>query len=168
MRKAKGAIHVFTFKEGLLSSVAHDLRIRLEKFEVTLDGQALRADFDLNSLHVDGPVENGSVNLTGYDASKRAEVEKAMRNDVLHTDKFPTASFSGLAKPKGSGFDVSGSLAMAGKHVPLEFEVKNGGDTYKGRIELQPSRWGIEQYKALLGAIRLKDMIRIEFVLSDA
>jgi polyisoprenoid-binding protein YceI len=168
MRRAKGAIHVFTFKEGLLSSVAHDLRIRLEKFDITLDGEAIRCDFDLSSLHVDGPVENGEVNLNGYDASKRADVERAMRNDVLHTDKHPTASFTGLARPKGGGFTVSGSLALAGRQAPLEFEVKNGGNTYKAQIELQPSRWGVEQYKALLGAIRLKDMVRIEFVLSDA
>jgi len=29
-------------------------------------------------------------------------------------------------------------------------------------FEIQPSQWGIAQYKALLGAIRLKDVVRIE------
>src|SRR5882724_5703092 len=41
MRRANGTIQIFTFKEGVLSAVAHDLRIRLESFAVTLDGTAV-------------------------------------------------------------------------------------------------------------------------------
>src|SRR5256885_12067352 len=50
MRKAKGTIRVFTFKDGLLSAVAHDLQIRLEQFAITLDGENVTGEFALKSL----------------------------------------------------------------------------------------------------------------------
>jgi hypothetical protein len=168
MRRAKGTIFAFTFKDGVLSAVAHDLRIRLEKFEITLDGNAVRGEFDLKSLFVDGPMENGVLQPNQYDASKRADVEKAMHGDVLHTNKNPTALFTGTATPKGSGYSVAGELELAGKKAPLSFEVQGEGGTYRTSFEIQPSQWGIAQYKALLGAIKLKDVVRIEAALSEA
>jgi polyisoprenoid-binding protein YceI len=166
-RRAKGSIFVFTFKEGVLSSVAHDLRIRLEQFDITLDDDKIVAEFDLKALHVDGPVEHGVVRAEGYDARQRADVEKAMHRDVLHTDKHPTARFQGTASPRANGFRVSGDLALAGRSAPLSFDVGEQGGVYRAEFEFEPSRFGIAQYRALLGAIRLKDKVRIELALSD-
>jgi hypothetical protein len=167
MRRATGTIHAFTFKDGVLSAVAHDLRIRLEKFEIGLEGNAVRAEFDLKSLFVDGPMEKGVLQPDQYDAGKRAEVEKAMHGDVLHTSKYPTALFTGTASEQGSGYSVKGELELAGKKAPLAFDVVNEGGTYRTSFEFQPSQWGVAQYKALLGAIRLKDIVRIEAALRE-
>jgi polyisoprenoid-binding protein YceI len=168
MRRAKGTIHVYTFKDGMLSAVAHDLCIRLEQFVITLEGDAVNGEFDLKSLFLDGPVRDGAVHPEDYDAGKRADVEKAMHADVLHSDKHPKARFAGRAAPKGEGFDVSGDLELAGKKAPLAFEVKRDGGSYRAQVELVPSRWGIAQYKALLGTIRLKDVLRVDVALTDA
>ena len=168
MRRAKGQIYVFTFKDGVLARMAHDLRIHLDRFEITLDGEAVRGEFDLKTLVVDGPVEDGVVQLDGYDADKKGEVHKAMHEEVLRSGQFPTASFVGRALPKGEGFQVSGDLALAGKTAPLAFDVRKEGDKYRAEFELEPSRWGIAQYKALLGAIKLKDVVRIELAFTDA
>jgi len=168
MRRAQGTIHVFTFKDGVLSAVAHDLRIRVERFDITLAGDQVRAEIDLRSLHVDGPIEDGVLQEKKYDAGKRADVEKAMHGDVLHTEKNPKAIFTGVAAPSAAGFDVSGELELGGTTAPLSFAVGAEGATYRAEFELQPSRWRISQYKALLGAIKLKDMIRIQLALSEA
>lgn len=169
MRRAIGTLHVFTFKEGMLSAVAHDLRIRLEPFEVSMDGQSVRAEVDLNALTVEGPVEDGVLQADRYDAGKKAEVAKAMHGDVLRTREHPKAVYVGTATPKGdAGFDVSGELELGGRRAPLAFTVQREGDTYRTSFELQPSRWGIAQYKAMLGAIRLKDVVRIELAVTEA
>jgi hypothetical protein len=168
MRKAKGTIRVFTFKDGLLARAAHDLQIRLEQFDIGLEGEAVTAELQLKSLLVDGPVEGGVVRPEQYDAGKRADVEKAMHGEVLHTAKNPTARFTGKAVPAGDGFAVSGDLQLAGQTAPLSFDVKKDGASYRSQFEIQPSRWGIAQYKALLGAIRVKDVVRIELALTDA
>jgi polyisoprenoid-binding protein YceI len=168
MRKAKGTIHVFTFKDGILARAAHDLQIRLEKFDIGLEGQDVRAEIQLQSLFVDGPVEDGQLQPDKYDAGKKAEVEKAMHGDVLRTAANPVARFAGKATPQGEGFSVSGDLQLNGKTAPIAFDVRKEGAQYRASFELQPSRWGIAQYKALLGAIRLKDVLRIECALTDA
>jgi hypothetical protein len=168
MRRAKGTIRVFTFKEGLLSAVAHDLQIRLESFDVTLEGEVVNANFQLKSLTLEGPVENGVVKPDQYDAGKRADVHKAINQDILHTDQHPTARFTGRAVPRGEGYDVSGELELLGKKVPLAFPVTKQGGEYRGEFEIKPSAWGVPQYKAMLGAIRLKDQVRIAFALTDA
>jgi polyisoprenoid-binding protein YceI len=168
MRRATGTIHVFTFKDGVLSAVAHDLRIRLEKFDITLEGNAVRAELDLKSLFVDGPIEKGVLNADQYDAGKRADVEKAMHGDVLHTSKYPTGLFIGTATQQGAGYSVNGELELAGKKAPLAFDVQAEGGVFRTSFEIQPSQWGIAQYKALLGAIRVKDIVRIEATLSEA
>jgi hypothetical protein len=167
MRRAKGTIHVFTFKDGLLARAAHDLQFRLEGFDITLDGEDVRGEFPLRGLAVDGPVEDGVVHPEKYDADKRAEVEKAMHGEVLHTEKHPTASFVGKALPSGNGFNVAGQLDLSGGSASLAFQVRQEGGVYRSQIEIQPSRWGIAQYKALLGAIRLKDTVRIDIALTD-
>lgn len=167
MRRAIGTIRVFTYKEGVLSAVAHDLRIELQRFEIQLDGEAVSANFDLKSLRVEGPMQHGVLQAEQYDASKRAEVEKAMHGDVLHTDKHPTARFSGRAVPNASGFHVTGQLELAGRSEPLAFDVRDEQGRFGAQFELQPSRWGISQYKALLGAIKLKDQLKVELDLSE-
>jgi hypothetical protein len=168
MRRAQGTIHVFTFKDGLLSAVAHDLRVRLESFEITLDGTAVHADFDLKSLVVEGPMQDGVLHAEQYDAGKRADVAKAMHGEVLHTDKQPKASFSGTATPEGENYAVKGDLVLNGKSQPLSFNVKNDGGSYRAIFEIEPSRWGIAQYKALFGAIKLKDQLKIELALTES
>jgi YceI-like domain len=171
MRRATGSIRVFTFKEGLMSAVAHDLRLQLRTFEITLDGTDVKAEFDLNSLLVEGPMQNGVLLADQYDAGKRADVARAMHGEVLHTDRHPKAVFTGSTTPSGAsgaGFHVAGQLQLAGSYQPLGFDVRNDNGTYRSEFELKPSRWGISQYKALLGAIKLKDVLRVEVALRES
>ncbi len=171
MRQATGSIRVFTFKEGLMSAVAHDLRLRLRNFEITLDDTQVKAVFDLKSLLVEGPIENGVLQAERYTDGKRADVEKAMHDEVLHTSKHPQALFTGSATPSnagGAGYHVAGQLELAGQREPLSFEVRSEHGSYRAEFELQPSRWGISQYKALFGAIKLKDFLRVELALTEA
>jgi polyisoprenoid-binding protein YceI len=168
MRRANGTIQIFTFKEGLMSAVAHDLRVSLKTFDVTLDGSVVQAEFDLTSLVVDGPMHNGALQADQYDASKKADVAKAMHGEVLHTDKHPKASYSGTATPVADGYRVEGQLQLAGKTQPLAFDVRNEGGTYRAEFDLQPSRWAIAQYKAMLGAIKLKDLFKVQVALTES
>jgi hypothetical protein len=167
VRKGQGTIHVLTFKDGILARAAHDLQLRLQRFEVALDGERVTADLDLRSLAVEGPVEGGAVRRDRYDAPTRAEVERAMHGEVLHTGRHPVARFTGHARPQGEGFAVEGQLDLAGRTAPLAFDVRGDGGTYRAAFELRPSRWGIPQYRALLGAIRVQDRVRILLALQD-
>jgi polyisoprenoid-binding protein YceI len=168
MRTAKGTIHVFTFKEGVLSRAAHDLQFRLERFDIGLEGETLEAEFQLASLKLDGPVRDGRVREHEYDAGERAAIERAMHVDILRTARHPVARFRGQAVARGDGFAVSGELELAGQTAPLAFEVHSDAGRYHARISIHPSRWGLPQYKALFGTIRLKDELRVQAALVES
>lgn len=168
MQRATGIVQVFTFKAGLLAGAAHDLRLRFERCDCALDGEALTASIDLGSLRVDGPVRGGVVDADAYDAGRRAEIERAARLEVLRADRFPTAAFTGRAVARAGGHDVRGTLVLAGRDAPLAFTVAEDGSTHRASFELQPSRWGIAPYSALLGTIRVQDRVRIEVVVTTA
>lgn len=167
MRTAKGTISVFTFKDGILARAAHDLALRMGEFEIALDGDRVTAVMPLEGLDVVGPVEGGVVRPERYDASQRAEILRNMHGDVLRSARYPTARFTGRAIPDGTGFKVDGQLELAGRTTTLSFDVQCNGDVYRARFEMPPSRWGIQPYKALLGAIKLKDNVRIELALTE-
>ncbi len=167
MRTAKGTISVFTFKDGILARAAHDLALRMERFEITLDGDHVTAVLPLDALEVIGPVEGGVVRTDRYDAAQRAEVEQTMHGEVLHSTRHPMARFGGRAVADGAGFHVDGQLELCGRTTTLSFDVRRDGDLYRARFEIAPSRWGISPYKALLGAIKLKDAVRIELALTE-
>ena len=151
-----------------MSAVAHDLRVSLPSFDITLDGTALKAEFDLKSLQVDGPMQHGELHAEQYDAGKRADVAKAMHGEILHTDLHPQARFIGAAVPVGDDYRVDGKLELAGKTQPFAFDVRNDGGTFRAEFDLKPSRWGIAQYKALFGAIKLQDLIKVSVALTEA
>lgn len=167
MRQARGSIEVFTFKHGLLARAAHDLALRFEEFEVALDGETVTAHFPLRALKVTGPVESGAIRADLYDPGQRRQIEQAMHDQVLLSARHPSARFTGRAIASAQGYEVAGQLELAGRSAPLTFSVRRDGDLHRASFEIQPSRWGIAPYKALFGAIKLKDLLRVELALGE-
>jgi polyisoprenoid-binding protein YceI len=108
---------VFTFKDGLLSPVAHDLRLRVTCFsiEVAASADSVTATFDASSLVVDVPMKDGAENpsaLSAADKHKTAQI----RDDVLETRKYPEIAFRSrsLRKRDDGGYDFTGELSLHG------------------------------------------------------
>jgi hypothetical protein len=167
MRRGDGTLDVFTFKAGVLAVAAHDLHLRLEGFSVELEGDSVRAEFPLERLRLLGPVEGGVTRTARYTADQVAAVESATQGEVLQVDEHPTARFIGRATAGDGGWDVDGQLELAGAHAPIRLHLAPDGDHYRGQMVLHPSRWGIREYRALLGAIRLEDRVRVEVTVRE-
>lgn len=157
-----GAVRVFTFKEGLLSRVAHDLCLDVGRFQVKVDDDAVAATFEIESLTVDGVMKKGRLDRTGLNKRDMGQIQRTIRTEIFQAQRHGLISFAG----KRDGDRVSGTLEMKGRRAPIEFAVRGEGETVTGRVELRPSRWGIRPYKALLGAIKLKDRVVVEFELT--
>lgn len=167
MRHATAVIDIFTFKEGLLAGVGHDMRLRLDRAEIELEGETIRARVPLAGLVVEGAVRDGVVQPAALDARQRADIERAARQDVLRVARHPTAEFTGTAKPAQGGFDVRGTLALAGRSAPLACRIDGAGPGYQARFTLRPSTWGIAPYRALLGALRLQDRVDLALTVTE-
>src|SRR5687767_8832873 len=99
---------VFTFKDGLLSPIAHDLRIKVTRFSVQLDEASgtLSATFDTGSLRVDTPMKDGNENPSALSDGDKEKIAGQIRDDVLHSSKYPEARFQSrtLQKQADGGY----------------------------------------------------------------
>ena len=168
-----GNLHVYTFKEGLLSKLAHDLLIDVTNFKVNLDvpeagftSGSLELEIQANSLKVICALKDGERT----DALKEkdiADIEKDMGGKVLHPDKYPTANFRSKAiQEKDGGYKINGDLNLHGVTKTIDFDIDTNGENLKGMISLLQKDYGIKPFKAMLGTLKIKNEINIGFDLS--
>ena len=168
-----GNLYVYTFKEGLLSKLAHDLLIDITNFKVHLDvpeagftSGSLELEIQANSLKVICALKDGERT----DALKEkdiADIEKDMGGKVLHPDKYPTANFRSKAiQEKDGGYKINGDLNLHGVTKSIDFDIDTNGENLKGMISLLQKDYGIKPFKAMLGTLKIKNEINIGFDLS--
>lgn len=160
---SSGSFKVFTYKAGLLSRLAHDLRLSLARFEINVDGDNISAKFWPESLSVDGAVKKGRVDPNTPGPSDKQKIHGNITEKILHTARHPEITFTGTGASTGK---VKGDLTLHGRTQAIEMRVRQAGSGYKGEVELVPTRWGIPPFKAVGGAIKLQDKVRIEFEVS--
>lgn len=156
---------VFTFKEGLLSPVAHDLRLKVTRFSIEVDvpGASVIASFDTSSLRVDTPMKEGAENPTALSASDKDKIAGQIRDDVLHSAKHPEATFrsrSVVARDDG-GYDVNGDFTLHG--VTRRLQVRTALVESRQQLELslhQPD-FGITPYRAMLGTLKIQSDVKV-------
>jgi hypothetical protein len=153
-------VWVFTFKEGLLSRVAHDLRLHAERFAITRDGDEIVARFEPASLVVDGVMHDDRLDPHGLGQRDRDKITQTIRDDILRTRLHPTIEFRGrLELP---ALRCVGELKILGVRRPLTILARREGARVRGSLSLRPTEFGITPYTALAGAIRLQDRVRVD------
>ncbi len=165
MTYTRSSLYAYTYKEGVLSRVAHDLRIALPGFAVAATGDSVDISFDLTLARPEGAMVSGRLAANELDAKDLSEISRTIQGEVLHTKRFPRARFVGAIERSGAKMIVRGKLELHGKERELAFEARLEGERLVGEFELQPSDFGITPYRALLGALRLQDRVRIAFSL---
>jgi hypothetical protein len=160
-------IHVFTFKAGLLARVAHDLRLTAHKYELTLEAQRIRAYCAADSLTVDGVMGAHGLDPSAPSEKDKRQILETVQDEILDSRRYPRIEFEGQAhKRSAQRLDVSGNLRLKNQIRPIVAELVHGRDQLQATFELKPSEFGIAPYKALAGAIRLEDRVRVSIVVA--
>lgn len=150
---------VFTYKEGLLSAVAHDLKIRVTRFAIDVDQRArtVEASFDATSLRVVCAMTNGTESKGALSASQKREIEGNIVRDVLAARDFPEIRFKSTAvEDEGDGFRIKGQLALHGKRKSVAVLVRKEAKSYVVTARVHQPDFGIRPYTALLGTLKVK------------
>lgn len=160
---------VFTFKEGLLSAVAHDLQIRVERFTVAYDEAAghVEARFDARSLRVVTAMKDGKPSPGALSESNKAEIERTIQKEVLDAARHPEIVFTGRVV-EGSvpgARRVDGTLALHGRSQPLTLRVEDAGARKVVTARLHQPDFGIKPYSALLGTLKIKPDVDVRVTL---
>ncbi len=151
---------VFSFKDGLLAKLAHDLKIKVGRFDIDVadDRRSVTASFDADSLEVvcrrvDGRDEPGALNRL-----ELMQIHGNIRDDVLAAKKYPKITFrsTSVAEKGGGAYEVKGDLTLHGQTRAITAEVKPEGDRLVSEVHVHQPDFGIKPYSAALGALKVK------------
>lgn len=160
---------VFTYKEGLLSAVAHDLKIRVGRFTVHIDpvSRAIEAHFDTGSLEVLCAMADGQERPRALTAADKRKIEHTATTDVLGSARYSEVQFvSSMVMPEGAGFRVEGNLSLHGQRRPVAFVTRAEGGHQVAEVKVHQPDFGIKPYSAMLGALKVKPDITVRVALS--
>ncbi len=151
--------HVLTYKEGLLSAVAHDLWIDVSRVSVDVDKAAgkVEATFDATSLTVRCAMKDGMERPDALSAKDKRDIEDNIAKDVLVTKKHKEITFrSRSVTAQGSGYVVSGTLEIKGSVRDVSFDLRPVGEQLEAKVRIHQPDFGIKPYSAMLGTLKIK------------
>ncbi len=159
---------VYTEKEGLLSKVAHDLKIRVTKVSLAWDGKTLTARFDPRSLRVVDAMLKGRENPVALSDSDKKKIEKSIVADVLHARKHRSIAFeSSEVVSEGKGYRIKGELTLHGVTRPISAKVNPSAGRWSTRLSINQPDYGIEPFSAMLGTLKVKPKVRVRLSVPD-
>ena len=167
---AESSFTVFVAKTGMLSGITHDHNIGVKNFSghVTLpeagpNAGSLELDVDAKSLTI----------LDNISAKDRSEITNNMNTYVLEPGKYPRIVFKSTSisnfKQNGTNasFTLNGDLTLHGatKRIALPVNVTQSTDRLRatGRYTLLQTDFGIKPYSAMMGTIKVKNEVVINF-----
>jgi hypothetical protein len=153
-------ICVYTFKEGLLSKLAHDLRFTLARFSISARGTDVSARFELSSLRVDGVMRAGKLERGELSQADREKIQETLK-DVVSSREYGDARLTAKLLTKEPPFVLEGQLTLRAETKPVTLHLERAEDRLLGEITIVPSQWGIRPYRALGGTLKLQDRVRI-------
>lgn len=166
----RSRLTVQAFAGGVLSAFGHNPVLSLRDIE----GE-IRFDPDSAAdVSVSFRVRPATLEVTGdVKASDRRDIEKAAREDVLETNKFPEIAFAGsqaAIRQTGDGFfriDVTGDLQLHGtsqkQTVPAQISLVGDQLRAFGDLMLRQTPFGIRLYSAVGGTLKVKDEVKLAF-----
>ena len=162
---------IYTYKEGLLSLVAHDLKLRVTRFSIDVDRAAgkVEARFDAGSLVVDCAMRDGREAPAALSAKDRRDIEENVAKDVLDPRRFPDIRFaSERVVVEADGARVAGRLVIKGRERSLELSARRQGEQLVLETRLHQPDYGIKPFSAILGTLRIKPDITVRLVVPAA
>ncbi len=162
--QSSAVCQVFTYKEGILSAFAYDLRINVTSFVIDLgeNEHFIKASFDAGSLRVDCAMVNGAERPGALSSWEKEEIEVNIIKDVLDTNNYKYILLASSSVTKDdSAYFIKAVLTLHGTEKEISFAVKEEGKYYVADVPLHLPDYGIRPFSALLGTIRLKPDILI-------
>ena len=153
---SNGTLKVKTGREGAASKAGHDLTLGVNTWEATVEGgdsPSITLTADPSSIDV---IEgHGGAKPLGD--KEKADIKKSIDGKVLGSDQITFTS------TEVTDSQAKGDLSIAGNSSQVAVPISVSGDKISGSVTLSQSDYGIKQFKALMGALKVKDEVTVEF-----
>ena len=159
---------VYTFKEGLLSAAAHDLRIAVTRFSIDLDvdSPSATATFDARSLKTAAAMRGAVEMPEALSDRDRRTIDRHIVDDVLLSARHPEISFvTTRVVALDGGWTATGTLTMLGRAHPIALDVRRERGALLIEGSLRQSDFGIRPFTAMLGTLKVRSEVRVKVVI---
>ena len=161
-------VSVYTFKEGLLSRVAHDLKLDVTRFQIEIDGEASKGSAGVGSISA--TADAGSLSVVcarrdGHDTPRtlssrdKRKIEKYIVSDVLRPKRHQSIHFE--SKEIGAEH-IAGSLTLCGETRPIRWTLLEEGDGFRAEAKIHQPDFGIKPFTAMFGALAIQADVIVE------
>ncbi|MEC7518499.1 MAG: YceI family protein [Myxococcota bacterium] len=156
-------VRVFTYKEGLLSAVAHDLQLEVTRFEIEVgEDRAIAATFDPRSIRVLDAMVDGRLSPGTLGAKDKEKIQGNIVKDVIPVRKHPEIRFESTeVREVDAGWEIRGKLTLAGRTRDITVPVHRDDGHWIGEVSIHQPDWGIKPYSAMLGALKLQPGVKV-------
>ncbi len=166
---ARSTLKIFTYAEGLLAKLAHDLQLSASFGEGRAQERGDRVEVTLRvplaSMRVEGVVKGGRLDRQVLSGKDQEDILAKMRSEV-----FGGAAVDAALVVSGElrGARFEGTLtAPSGKSAPIRAEVRRRVEPEveraEGSLDLSLLALGSGRIKGPLGAFRVSDRVHVEF-----
>ena len=159
-----GTLAVTTGRTGAAAKAGHDLLIHVTAWQATLElgEDPAQTTIVLAAEAASLRVREGTGGIQALGDDDRAEIERAIHDDVLHGQGIAFHSTAVQPANDGSRLNVRGDLMLAGTARPIAFELEVGADgRVSGGTVVKQTDWGITPYSTLFGALKVADEVEI-------
>lgn len=150
-------LRVYSFKDGLLAKMAHDLEIEVGTFTVDVEGAQVKVEVDARSLRVNHAMKDGHPSPETLNARDLAKIHALIQTEVLDTSRFPQIHYEAAV----DGDRLVGQLSLHGVRRPLVLRLRREGEGWVAEGEVEQPAFGIAPYQALMGALKVRPTVRI-------
>jgi polyisoprenoid-binding protein YceI len=165
-----GQLRLHTGRAGAAAKAGHDLVIEAKQWS----GTATVDTADPSSSSVEVTVQTASLEVISGTGGVKAltdndlgDIRKSINDKILETSKNPTITFkSTRIEGNADGFSITGDLTIKGKTQPITLTGKADGGKANASGTITQSAYGIKQFSAMLGALKVADDVGITIELA--
>lgn len=153
---SNGSLKVKTGREGAAAKAGHDLVLGVNSWDATIEGgdsPTIKLTADPASMEV----IQGTGGAKPLGDKEKADIKKSIKDKVLGSSEI---SFQSTDVTDST---AKGELSIAGTTSSVDVPLNVNGSTISGSIALSQSDFGIKQFKALMGALKVTDQVTVEF-----
>ncbi len=156
-----GTLTIKTGREGAAAKAGHDLTLEATSWDGTVDiGDSPSVQLNVDPSGIE--VRSGTGGAKALNDSDKGDIKKSMQDKVLGSSQI-TFQSSDVDLSNGSG-TAKGDLSIAGSSNAVSVPLNVGDDgTVTGSVTLSQSAYGIKQFKALMGALKVSDQVEVKF-----
>jgi len=157
---ARSRVVVYTFAEGFLSALAHDLELVAGDLSGHAESSTAEIQAKVAAIRVSGVMKRGKVDTGILSESDRAAIERQIREEV-----FPGQAIVARGELDGPRAVVDVAAPQGTTRVTAAVSVtREGGEARaRGSVEIPVSALGAPPVKGPMGAFRVRDRVRVEF-----